>query len=262
MAIIIKADFNLTKEDIEKVEQEFLSLSFERDHMIYQEAELLKAEYMEKIGALEYKLYEFQIAYLRMKRKLAIIQQKINCQEKVNMENIEHMLDAEYEKYELELSRRLQEVTWSLQVAAGGITSDEKSKELRTLYKRLVKRLHPDMNPNESREEIELFHKAVQAYKNSDINELRMIDMLTEKISETEDTNQENKRARYNKLKKGCEEIRKEMEEIQKSFPFDKKDFLASPSAVAKRKAEIEAGIAEYKANYAELEAKVKGLTA
>ena len=30
-----------------------------------------------------------------------------------------------------------------------------------------------------------------------------MIDMLTEKISETEDTNQENKRARYNKLKKG-----------------------------------------------------------
>ena len=96
---------------------------------------------------------------------------------------------------------------------------------LRDLYKLLVKRLHPDLNPDLSNEQFILFYKAVDAYKNSDINTLRRISLLTDKITETIPNKYEAKKLRYNNLKKYCEEMEREMEEIRKKFPFDKITF-------------------------------------
>lgn len=250
----------LTDADFDAMEQKFLDTLMARDHLLYQETDLIMAEYMEKIGLLEHKLYEFQISYQRMKRKLELVRQKINCQEKIVMKNIEFRLDAEYAEYEEKIAVKLAEITDLLSVT--GIMPESEAKELRDLYKLLVKRLHPDLNPDLSNEQFILFYKAVDAYKNSDINTLRRINLLTDKITETIPNKYEAKKLRYNNLKKYCEEMEREMEEIRKKFPFDKIPFLKDKQAVKLRQSEIQASLEDYKEQYSELEKKLEELLA
>lgn len=249
----------LTDAEFEAMESKFLETLMARDHLLFHEAEILKAEYMEKVGMLEYKLFEFQIAFQRLKRKVELVRQKINCQEKVNIQAIEYKLDAEYAEYEERIAIRLAEITELMNIS--GVMAEDDSKEIRGLYKKLVKRLHPDLNPNLTDEEYILFHKAVIAYQNSDISTLRRIDMLTDKIG-TSDNKYEAKKLRYNNLKKACEAMEKEMLEIRKTFPFDKKDFLKDKQAVKQRQSELKASLDEYKVKYAELEVTLKELIA
>jgi len=249
----------LTEAEFEAMEAKFLETLMARDYLLFHEAELLKAEYLEKVGLLEYKLYEFQIAYQRLQRKLELVRQKINCQEKVNMQAIEYKLDAEYAEYDEKLAASLAEINELLYID-GTVSSDE-SQEIKSLYKKLVKRLHPDLNPQQSDEEYSLFKRAVVAYKHSDISTLRRIDMLTDRI--TNSVNRyEAQRLRYRALEKACAELEREMAEIRKSFPFDKVAFLKDKLAVQQRQSELQASLEEYKERYAELESKLKELMA
>lgn len=250
----------LTEAEFAAMESKFLETLMARDNLLFHEAELLKAEYMEKVGMLEYKLYEFQIAFRRLKRKLELVRQKVNCQEKVNLQAIEYKLDAEYADYEEKVAAQLAEINKLLNIS--GVMSQEACKEIRSLYTRLVKRLHPDLNPAQSNEEYELFYKAVQAYKNSDILQLRRIELLTDKISEHSTNKDELKKLRYEALKKSCLALEKEMAELRKGFPFDKQAFLKDKQAVKQRQSELQASLEDYKEKYAELEATLKELIA
>lgn len=250
----------LTDEQFAAMETKFLETLMARDHLLFHEAELLKAEYMEKVGLLEYKLYEFQITFQRLKRKLELIRQKLSCQEKVNMQAIEYKLDAEYAEYEEKIAVRLAEITELMNIS--GTLAEDDSKELKSLYKKLVKRLHPDLNPGQSDEEYVLFQKAVYAYQHSDARTLRRIDMLTDKISKESSNKYEMKKLRYKSLQKACEDMEREMTEIRQRFPFDKAAFLNDKQAVKLRQSELQASLEEYKEKYAELEQKLKEVLA
>jgi len=250
----------LTNAEFDAMENKFLETLMARDHLLFHEAELLKAEYMEKVGMLEFKLFEFQITYQRLKRKLELIRQKINCQEKVNLQAIEYKLDAEYAEYEEKIATRLAEISELLNIT--GVLDKDESKEQKSLYKELVKRLHPDLNPGLTEEQYDLFIKVVRAYQNSDTSTLRRIAMLTDKISNADANKYEAKKLRYQSLKKACVEMEKEMADIRKGFPFDKVEFLKSKQAVQQRQSELQASLDEYKEKYAELESKVKDVIA
>lgn len=250
----------LTDAEFAAMETKFLNTLMARDNLVFHETELLKAEYMEKIGMLEYKLYEFQIALQRLKRKIELVRQKINCQEKINIQNIEYKLDAEYAEYEEKIAERLSEIAKLLDIS--GVLPEEESQELKTLYKKLVKRLHPDLNPELTDEQYNLFLRAVVAYKNSDLRTLKRIDMLTDKISANSMDRNEARKLRYKGLKKACEEMEKEMTEIRKGFPFDQIPFLKNKEAVKQRQSEIQASMDDYKEQYHELEEKLKELIA
>lgn len=259
MTVVANPALYVTEEELAKVEKEFVELCLERDHLLYHEKEILKEEYMEKIGALEYKLYEFQVAYMRLKRKLELIQSKVNKQELVNFEEIEGTLDLEYAAYEQEVKRRLAEVN-ALLVEGGRLLSSEESKELKSLYKILVKRLHPDLNPGATEHMATLFYKAVKAYKAGNLKELRLVDLLSETISE--ENNYCELQFRYERLVKQCQEIKEEMAQVRKGFPFNQTIFLENPKLVEQRKGEIVASLKDYKEKYAKLEKRLAAFTA
>ena len=64
------------------------------------------------------------------------------------------------------------------------VLSDEDTAELKKLYRETVKKLHPDLNPNVTEAELELFERAAEAYSRGDLNSLRMIDSLLESKEE------------------------------------------------------------------------------
>jgi hypothetical protein len=63
--LIIHPDYEKLTEDIQILQDEINALVLDRDNLLYHICKNIETEYMLKIGALEYKVYEAQCNILR-----------------------------------------------------------------------------------------------------------------------------------------------------------------------------------------------------
>ncbi len=117
-------------------------------------------------------------------------------------------------------------------------------QELKRLYRYIVKKLHPDANPDATEAELALLNKAQKAYAEGDLETLREIaeqlddTELTEKYSDTPEDLIKLRELR-DKLAEKVIVLMEHIDEIKNSFPYNEKDFLADENAVAKRQEEL-----------------------
>lgn len=135
-----------------------------------------------------------------------------------------------------------------------GMNIKQKVKEL---YRRIVKKLHPDVNPDITEHEKELLNKATEAYRDGDINTLEDIyDEITGYEVPIEDDSEETLE-KLQKLKDHLILQRASLiyaiKEIKESFPYSEKDFLENDEAVVKCQEELKSTIAQYEQQLAEL---------
>lgn len=248
-AIILFPEFVTIKAEIEKLHTELSMLLLERDELKYVECKNIEMHYMLSLGALEYKAFELHCGMLRLKRKIELIQAKKNRQEKISIAAIEQTLDEEFEEYQEKLNEEIEKMNAALERGKGTPLTAEENKELKTLYRTIVKSLHPDINPDVSEAQVTLFNNAVEAYKNGDLASLRIIkEMVAEPImpkpSENGLTVLKHEKER---LLKTLDLIREQIKDIKNSYPYTLKPIVNSEEEIAKKKAEFEDTIAQLK---------------
>jgi uncharacterized protein YnzC (UPF0291/DUF896 family) len=176
--VILFPDFEKLKASVEKLRTELSMLVLERDELVFVECKNIEMAYMLTIGGLEYKAYEIECAILRLKRKAQLIQAKKNRQEKVVMSKIDELLDAEFAEYQAKLNEQVEKMNAAIERSKGKALTDEETRELKKLYRAVVKALHPDIHPDLSDAKIQLFQNAVSAYENGNLNELKIISAM------------------------------------------------------------------------------------
>ena len=117
--------------------------------------------------------------------------------------------------------------------------------ELKSLYRKIVKRLHPDVHPNPSPREKELLNQAHEAYKTGDLERMRGIweeitgmDPPEERFEDTE----EGRRQLLELLKMlqlRCKLVEREILRIRSEYPYTMKSFLDDENAVEERRDEL-----------------------
>ena len=227
---------------------ELSMLLLERDELQFVICKNIETEYMLKLGSIEYKAYETQCAALRLKRKIELIQAKKNRLEKVIISAIEETLDNEFAKYQKQLDEQIDKMNDALKRSKAEVLSDEDNKELKKLYRKIVKALHPDINPDVSEAQVQLFDNAVSAYKNGDLGTLRIIgemvgnnplpeqhkDAMTQLVEERE------------RLEGLLKSIRESIENIKSEYPYTMKDILEDTKKTEQKKQELESVIEQY----------------
>lgn len=240
--IILHPDFEALKADVEKLRTEISILALERDELLYQECRNIEMTYMLSVGALEYKAYEIECAILRLKRKAELIQAKNNRQEKVIISQIEYILDSEFADYQAKLNEQVEKMNAALERSRGQVLTDEDSRELKRLYRAIIKLLHPDLHPDLSDTKIQLFNNAVEAYERGDLNALRIIDAMVSEPTFT--VEKSDGRAALTKekerLSRLLQNIKDRIAEIKSEYPYTMKSFVQSPEKIAARKRELE----------------------
>jgi len=220
---------------------------------------------MLKIGKLEYAVYEIQIKILRTKRKIEIIQSFLNREQKYDLVEIEKQLDIEHKEYTQKLLDKQKEIDAARlkKSSAGKLLSDEESSELKKLYTQIVKKLHPDINPNTTEQEHSQFNDAVEAYKNANLSELRIIYLLLEKtIPSSTDTQNtmEKLTAKKEMLINEKSYLKNEIEKIINTFPYNKKELLLDENKMKEKIDELSNLLSEHNEHYIEIENYLKGI--
>lgn len=247
-SVIIFPEFEELKNETEKLRTELSMLMLERDELCMVECKNIEMAYMLKLGSLEYKVFETQCSFLRLKRKVELIQAKKNRQEKVNIQDIETLLDNEFAEYQGKLEEQLNKMNSALDRSKGKFLSDEDARELKQLYHKIVKALHPDLNPNLTPAQHGLFYRAVSAYENGDLDSMRIIaEMLpdTARTKPHEDAMSELIKER-DRLKKLIETVKENIEKIKSEYPYNVKDLVRNEEKIAERRAELKNALEQY----------------
>lgn len=85
------------------------------------------------LGFLKYKIFEKECLYLRLKRRMELIQAKLNRQEKVDLPLIDEQLDQEFIIYKHQLDEQLNKLNNAINYQKGEVLLEEDYKALKKM---------------------------------------------------------------------------------------------------------------------------------
>ena len=261
--IIVNPEYDDLLSLIKRLETELAELVYERDKLLYHTCPKLQTEYMLSIGKLEYAIFEYQCKILRIKRKIDIIQAFQNREQSYNIVEIEKQLDKEYKEYTEKLLEKQKEIQNARlkNSSYGKPLTEEEASELKKLYTLIVKKLHPDINPDTTEEQHCQFVDAVNAYKNANLSELRIIYLLLEKTTVTETINSMDKlKTKKELLLNENKYLLDEIQKIKETFPYNVKDLLQDNEKLQHKIDELSNLLTEYQEQCGNIENRLQSM--
>lgn len=246
--VILFPDFEKLKNETEKMRTELSMLLSECDELQFVICKNIETEYMLKLGGIEYKAYEAQCTALRLKRKIELIQAKKNRQEKIIISALEEALDNEFAEYQKQLNEQIDKMNDALKRSKSEVLSDEDSKELKKLYRKIVKVLHPDINPDVTKAQVQLFDNAVTAYKSGDLGTLRIINEMVgnNPLPEQHKDAMTQLAQEKERLQGLLKSITESIEKIKTEYPYTMKAILEDEEKTEQKKRELEGVLEDY----------------
>ena len=211
-----------------------------RECMITYERVHLTAVYAELIGRYQLEAFEIETAVRKLKRTSELIQAQRNRGESVNMNTINRTVELEFAEQERQLQMQLEELKQARAYLESPHLCEEESAELKSLYRALMKRLHPDWNPNQTDQEKDLFLRAKAAYNSCDLQELRNILLMCDMKSMIDDLAPDEMDARIAKLELSLKDIQQRIDHLNSTFPFTYRDKLKDEEWIAAEQGKLQ----------------------
>ena len=229
------------KEEYERLQLEYADLVAERDELENSEGQRLTALYMEAVGQLQYEVLVLQYEIALLKQKRDLLQAYKNRGEKADLNYVDEQVEATAKTYNENIQREEEKIKQAKAYIEEQKEEEKKNqenekRELRDLYRKLVHRLHPDLHPEQTEWEKELFLKVQDAYEKGDLEKLRELAQQLEAGMPADAVNNETTEEweeRVNQLKEEIAKIREEIEKILQEFPFTYRERLNNPEWIA-----------------------------
>ncbi len=242
-------------EEIERLRVELSMKYLERDELLYHECPNIEMAYHLRFGALEHEAYQKDLTYRRLKRKLELIITHRNRKEPIDLDEIEIVLEIELREFQEKINQHYEKIAGAVKRSQRGVLSDDQSKELKSLYRKIVKLLHPDLHPDLTAAQQDLFYQAVTAYEDGNLDTLRFIYDLAQVDSGQSDPEISLKvKEHFLTL---LREVNAVIEEIKKTYPYRLREILDDAQKLADRLQELQDLIAAYDQLIAQYEEEI-----
>ena len=241
--------------------EEVVHLLTEAHDLVHTTKPNLMAIYQTKIGIWELKQFRTQCQAARLKRKVELIQAWLNQNRWPDLAAIEAQLEEEFKAWENKIrleSERIAEAEDRLR----HLLSDEDDHELKKLYYGLVKKLHPDLNPELTEDQKRLWMRVQEAYELSDIEELRALTVLVDHtvLPFSTASSLERLTKEQNTLEQHIQRLLKEIEKIEAQPPMPMRADLFNSDWVRNRCETIQTTIIELQQRCAGLTSHIENL--
>lgn len=241
MNLAITPENAALNKQLEELHAAFLSSFTRHKYMVEDESPILTSLYLDKLGRLQLSLLERQTEASRLKMKVALIHAALNRDETPDMDKINREIHEKLEGYYKEIAERSSQLD-AASGLLGSLLSEEESKKMKEVFYVLCRRLHPDLNPQQSTQEADLFIKVKAAYDLQQLDELQRILLYldTKESSDFTSTVTDEKQQRIAHLEKSIASLKEKMAQLESAFPFTMRELLGNEQLLSVKQEEIQ----------------------
>lgn len=222
----------------------------QRDNL-KKEAFIMQRNYVAEFGDFILEIFEKKIECIRKKKIIEFAQSSINHGKSINQEELQEYIRAEMEAFQEQLDAMIDDTRSAKERE---IISEHDLIKIKRVYHKLVKQIHPDINPitAENKDLSDLWQRVQIAYNCNNIKDIEELEILVttalEKmgvgIIEIDIPDIDDKIA----------EIEAEIKHIRETDPYMYKYLLEDPEAVADKKKSLKDELKSYEEYSEQLE--------
>jgi len=232
--VSLTPEYSSAKRDYELLRESLVKQEEEKTYLLYQVVPELEAIYLAKVGKLKYELLGNLLEAYRLRRKLELIQSCINRQSEIVLEAIDILLEKELQEQRKKLEQESKRLEAALKYIELPPLGTDEAQELRILYYKLARKLHPDLNPEQSETMKMRWLRVTAAYQQGDLNQMRLLEVLAQEeiAPDSMPTALEELKRRNDLLSTRIKQLMSEIDHIKSNFPYSDREQLNDPAWV------------------------------
>lgn len=242
------AAFAALKARHEALRAELAAILAERLDLVGVSLPNLEATYSVRLGDLELTLLHLDLETRGLTRAIELIQADLNRGERPDLDVIQERIQLELADWTRKVTEKAARIHDAAELLSSSIPQ-ERWAEMQGLFRGLARRLHPDVNPGLTPEELGLWHRAREAYEHRDLNGLKNLTLI---LQEAEIPAGPEDASVTDLLEKRCSELRtkideelRETERLKARRGYDRLSHVNDEAWIQARRAELEQKLAQ-----------------
>ncbi len=228
---------------LENLKKEYADLFEMRNYMLQYEEALLTSLYLTLIGKFQYRLFCLKGDLAQLNQRIQLAKAYFNRNEVPDWHKINKQINLLFAEYYKQIEEEAKKLAAAKEFLKTDFLSEEDAKKLKAVYKQLVKKLHPDINPAHTTEDDDLFLKVQAAYDFGDLQTLNEILLyLTNKETELRDYMPDIK-TEIEKIIAVNNDLKEKIAKLENTFPFIYRDKLKDVQWVEDERMQVEVQI-------------------
>jgi hypothetical protein len=224
--------------------KEFSELLTQKNEMLMYEEQYLTALYLNAVGQLQHQKFCLNVEIKMLVQRIQLMQSYINKNKYPDKQLIEQKIQQHFDEYLKKIALESEQLIVAKKyLTESSFLPAHIAQKIKEVYKTIVKKLHPDINPNVTDEEKDLLLKAQAAYDMSNLDALNAIllsmDMKTPSVA----YNPEGIKEQLAKLEVHVAKLKSQVEELEGKFPFSFRNKLADERWIEAEQESLEADI-------------------
>lgn len=242
--------------DLNDLKEEIADLMVERDLLLAYVCDEIRMDYMLKIGALEYKLLTAGNEYKKNLRRLELIEEKIEKNQKINMASINRKINSEFKEKTTFEQKMSKYIDLAIESTMEDTNNYDRIEEMNADYFKLQKLYNPLFDLEYSEEKEKFFKKIEKYYEKCNYKKLHKLaeNCGDEEIFQDEIANLKILRERYTRILSECQ---KQVRKIKNTFPYNQKVILEDENLYRRKKDSLNKEIMEVNLENKKLEKKI-----
>ncbi|MEI8087420.1 MAG: J domain-containing protein [Paludibacter sp.] len=222
------------------LKKEFPELFALKNDMLSQEEQVLTALYLTAVGQKQHQKYCLTVEIKMIIQRISLFQAYFNRNEKPDLDIIEQKMEIQFAEYQQKIAAEAKRISLAKAFLKEGFLSFTDVKKLKEVYRLIVKKLHPDINPQVTELEKDLFVKAQAAYDLCDLAALEAILLSLDIIGSAAPVEPINLKAQVAILEEHVSKLKDLIAKLEKQFPFIYREKLADEVWIAAEKQQLD----------------------
>ena len=244
--LILHSHFSTKLGEIDALRENLSVLIEEQESLFYGERDLLLAKYNRDVGYLEHELFLLEVEIAELRRRITILQVDINRGRTVTVERIAHLdeeIRMEFEEFRADIEEKELELRRSAALLdSEHLMKPEDVRELKTLYRQICKRYHPDVGGCEVERWEQIWSSLQHAYRAGDLDLLKALAETLELPGKVPPQTPDDLDAEIERLSALVARQTERLAKILSDPPFSYRERLKDPQWIRTKRKELQRG--------------------